>query len=73
MVELHRARNHLRQQGLEDDVVLAIDERDFGLFQFALRKHLAEMDCDIDSAESAAEIEDGCSHATFGFDSKVLS
>jgi hypothetical protein len=57
MIELNRARNHLRQQRLENDVVLPIDERDFGLFQFALRKHLAEMDCDVDSAESAAENE----------------
>ena len=57
MIELNRARNHLRQQWLENDVVLPIDERDFGLFQFARRKHLAEMDCDVNSAESAAENE----------------
>ena len=57
MVELNRARNYLRKQRLENDVVLPIDERDLGLFQFALRKHLAEMHCDVDSAESAAENE----------------
>jgi hypothetical protein len=57
MVEFNGARNHLRQQRLENDVVLPIDERDFGLFQFALRKQLAEMDCDIDSAESTTENE----------------
>ena len=57
MVEFNRARDHLRQQRLENDVVLPIDERDFGLFQFALREHLAKMDCDIDSAESAAKNE----------------
>ncbi len=67
MVELNRARNHLRQQGLENDVVLPIDERDLGLFEFALRKHLAEMDCDIHSAESTTKNENALLCHKMGF------
>ena len=72
MVELDRARNHLRQQRLENDVVLPIDERDFGFLQLALRKQLAEMDCDIDSAESTTEDENTLFCHKIGFNSQVL-
>jgi hypothetical protein len=46
------ARN--RRQRLDNDVVLPIDEGDLGLFQFALRKHFSEMDCDVECMKSAA-------------------
>jgi len=57
MIELDRARNYLGQQRLKNDIVLPIDERDLGLFQFGPRKHLAEMHRDVNSTESAAENE----------------
>lgn len=57
MVELDGTGDYLRKQRLENDVVLPVHERDFGLLQLALREHLAEMDRDIDSAESAAKNE----------------
>jgi hypothetical protein len=57
MAKLHRTGNHVRQQRLENNVVIAIDERNLRSLQFSRGKHLTKMDGDVNSAEPAAEDE----------------
>jgi hypothetical protein len=54
MVERDRAGDYFRKQGLENDIVFAIDQSNLGSFELFCGEDPAKMHCDINAAESAA-------------------
>jgi len=58
VIQLHGAGDHLRQQRLEDHVILAVDQGDLDFLQLLRGKELAEVQRGVNASETTAEDED---------------